>query len=108
MAAPQVPGRAPLGGGVGVAPESGAYSIPGFCKAHGDVSRATFYTWQKKGLGPRLTRIEGRVLITQEDAAVWRKERAEASAAVISTNKQPGTPIAKSEAGLSVSCPPAK
>jgi hypothetical protein len=82
--------------------ELGSYSIPGFCRAHGNISRATYYEWRKKGLGPRETRIEGRVLISREDAARWREERAAATPAIASANKeQPGTPI-ESEAGLSV------
>jgi hypothetical protein len=108
MARPEVTGRSLLGGAVGIAPELGSYSIASFCKAHGNISRATYYVWRDKGLGPRETRIAGRVLISKEDAAKWREERSAATAAFASANKEPGTPSA-SEAGLSITpCPPAK
>lgn len=51
-----------------------AYSILEFCEAHG-ISRAQFYVLLKAGQGPRVMRVGGRRLISEEAAADWRKER---------------------------------
>ncbi|HUG62134.1 MAG TPA: hypothetical protein VMP03_09820 [Methylomirabilota bacterium] len=56
-----------------------AYSINEFCEAHG-VSRATYYNWQKAGVGPREMEVIGRKLISVEAAADWRREREAAAA----------------------------
>jgi hypothetical protein len=51
-----------------------AFSIPQFCTAHG-FSRAFYYILKQRGLGPDETRLLGRVIITKENAARWRKRR---------------------------------
>ena len=64
-------------------PERQAYSIDGFCEAHGPFSRSTYYNLPKEDR-PRETRVLGRVIITVESAAEWRKritEKTEAEAA---------------------------
>ena len=50
-----------------------AYTVPEFCEAH-RISRATFYNAKKRGRGPAVMYVEGRVIITQEAAAEWRRE----------------------------------
>jgi hypothetical protein len=91
---PEVTGRAPLEQDTGdiveqVRPrappspkfphiERRAYRIVEFCAAHG-VSRAKFYELLKLGLGPLVTDVDGVKIITQEDAALWRKQRSAAS-----------------------------
>ena len=55
-----------------------AYRIVEFCAAHG-VSRAKFYELRKLGLGPHETEVDGVIIITEEDAARWRKQRSAAS-----------------------------
>jgi hypothetical protein len=49
-----------------------AYTIPEFCAAH-RISRAQYYVLRNKGLGPDETRLLGKVIITEESAARWRK-----------------------------------
>ncbi|MGX9575781.1 hypothetical protein [Mesorhizobium sp. f-mel] len=55
-----------------------AYSIPEFCVAH-RISRATFYNLLKVGQGPRTMHVRGRVLVSKEAGAEWRKAREAAS-----------------------------
>jgi hypothetical protein len=68
MARPEVTGRNPhnLGG------RTVAYTIPEFCVAH-RLSRAQYYVLRNKGLGPDETRLLGKVIITEESAARWRR-----------------------------------
>jgi hypothetical protein len=61
-------------------PESLAYSVEQFCKAH-SISRATFYNLAKEGKGPRLMRIGKKPLISTEAAADWRRQMEAESAA---------------------------
>jgi hypothetical protein len=49
-----------------------AYSIPQFCAAH-SISRGQFYALRKKGMGPAETKLIGRIVITRESAAAWRR-----------------------------------
>jgi hypothetical protein len=46
-------------------------SVPAFLAEHG-ISRSLFYRLVKEGRGPRLTKINGRTLISVEAAAGWR------------------------------------
>jgi hypothetical protein len=55
-----------------------AYRIVEFCAAHG-VSRAKYYQLKNLGLGPHETNVDGVIIITEEDAARWRKQRSAAS-----------------------------
>jgi hypothetical protein len=57
-----------------------ALKIAEFCAAH-RISRSKFYILKAKGLAPRITDVDGAQIITVEDAAAWRRERAEAAAA---------------------------
>jgi hypothetical protein len=50
-----------------------ASSIPEFCRQH-SISRAQYYVLRKKGLGPDEMRLLGKVLISREAAARWRKK----------------------------------
>jgi hypothetical protein len=52
-----------------------AFRIDEFCSAH-RISRAKFYLLKKAGKAPRIADVDGVQLITVEDAAVWRAERA--------------------------------
>lgn len=58
--------------------EAAVYSIPQFCEAH-NISRATYYNLRDAGQGPEEAHLLGRVVITHEAAAAWRKARTEAS-----------------------------
>lgn len=58
--------------------ERRAYRIVEFCAAHG-VSRAKYYQLKNLGLGPHETDAGGVIIITEEDAARWRKQRSAAS-----------------------------
>ena len=53
--------------------ETEAYSIAEFCHAH-RISRATFYNLQTAGKAPRTMKVGGRVLVSKEAAADWRRE----------------------------------
>jgi hypothetical protein len=55
-----------------------ASTIPEFCKQH-RFSVAFFYKLKDAGKAPRVTNIGARRIITDEDAAAWRKAMAEAS-----------------------------
>ena len=48
-------------------------SVAAFCAQH-SVSRSLFYRLLKNGLGPRLTKISRRTLISAEAAAKWRAQ----------------------------------
>jgi len=39
------------------------------------LSRATFYNLEKIGQAPRIMRVGGRVMVSKEAAADWRRER---------------------------------
>ena len=52
-------------------PDKDAFSVPEFCKRHG-FSRAGFYNLSPD-LRPREMRVGGRVLISKEAAAEWRR-----------------------------------
>lgn len=54
--------------------EKDAYNIIEFCQRHG-LSRAAFYNLEKIGQAPRIMRVGGRVMISKEAAADWRRER---------------------------------
>jgi hypothetical protein len=51
-----------------------AYSVDEFCAAH-RVTKPTFYALLKEGKAPRIMRVRRRVLITEESAAEWRRDR---------------------------------
>ena len=59
--------------------ELAAYSIFGFCLAHG-LSRRKFYYMLEAGEGPRLMKCGRRTLISVESAQRWRRAREPASA----------------------------
>ncbi len=59
--------------------ESAAYTIAGFCRAHG-ISRTTYYQLKRAGDGPTEMKVRGRVLISHEAARAWRR-RMEAESA---------------------------
>lgn len=48
-------------------------TIAQFCDDH-NISRTTFYELIKLGKGPRLLRLNRRVLISAEAAADWRRD----------------------------------
>jgi hypothetical protein len=70
MAKPEVTGRR-----VGEAAYLDAFSIDEFCARNGPISRAHYYNLRQAGQAPREMRLLGRVLITAEAAADWRRER---------------------------------
>jgi predicted DNA-binding transcriptional regulator AlpA len=51
-----------------------ALTISEFCKSHG-FSRGHFYKLKKRGIAPRTMRLGGRVVVSIEAAADWRRER---------------------------------
>jgi len=64
--------------------ELAAFSVFGFCVAHG-LSRSKFYDMWRSGEGPRVMKCGSRTLISVEAAREWRlaRERAAASAALV-------------------------
>jgi predicted DNA-binding transcriptional regulator AlpA len=54
--------------------EKDAYSIIEFCQRHG-LSRSSFYALEKLGQAPRIMRVGGRIMISKEAAADWRRDR---------------------------------
>jgi hypothetical protein len=55
-----------------------AYRREEFCAAH-RISRTHYYKLREDKLGPHETDVGGVTLITEEDAARWRKQRSAAS-----------------------------
>jgi hypothetical protein len=55
-------------------PPLDAFTIPEFCAAH-RISRAHYYVLRARGLGPDEAELLGRVIITKEAAAAWRRKR---------------------------------
>ena len=60
--------------------ELAAFSVFGFCLAHG-LSRRLFYYMLQAGDGPRLMRCGRRTLISVEAARRWRRARERVAAA---------------------------
>lgn len=54
-------------------PPALAYTVREFC-AGNKISKSHFYALIRDGLGPRLMRVGGRVLISHEAAAEWRRQ----------------------------------
>ena len=54
-----------------------AYTISEFCLEH-KISPAYYYKMRKFGLGPREMILGRRRLVSAEDAAAWRRDRAAA------------------------------
>ena len=55
------------------APARAALGVTEFCRSHG-ISRALFYLLLRDGTGPRVMRVRGRVLISDEAARAWREQ----------------------------------
>jgi hypothetical protein len=51
-----------------------AHTIPSFCRGNA-ISESTYYALKRRGLQPREIEIDGRVIITPEAEADWRRER---------------------------------
>ena len=64
-----------------------AYSIADFCKQH-SISEAFYFQLQTDGLGPRIMKVGGRVLISREAAAAWRRKREAAAARKVARYKR--------------------
>lgn len=58
--------------------EPDVYDIPSFCERH-RIGKSHYFNMRRDGLGPREMRVGGRVLISKEAAADWRKAREVAS-----------------------------
>ena len=54
--------------------EKDAFSILEFCSRHG-LSTGLYYVLKRQDKGPRELRIRGRILISKEAAADWRRAR---------------------------------
>jgi hypothetical protein len=58
------------------------YEIKDFCKA-AHISKSTFYALQRKGLGPRITKVtERRTLVAPEDVQQWLEDQPRLSSKV--------------------------
>jgi hypothetical protein len=53
--------------------ESEAASIATFCRRHG-FSIAKYYELKAEGRGPVESLVDGRIIITKENAEAWRRE----------------------------------
>jgi hypothetical protein len=51
-----------------------AHTILSFCKSNA-ISESLFYSLKRQGKGPREIDLGGRILITREAEADWRRER---------------------------------
>jgi hypothetical protein len=59
--------------------ELAAFSVYGFCVAHG-LSRSLFYNLRRAGAGPSIMKCGTRTLISIEAAQAWRRARERATA----------------------------
>ena len=66
---------------VELVPNAAAFNIREFCLAH-RISESMYYKLRNAGLGPREARALSKVIITQEAAADWRRQREAQPAAV--------------------------
>jgi hypothetical protein len=57
-------------------PARASYTIPEFCDAH-RISRSKLYDLWARKIGPRRLEIDGKITITVEGAADWRREMEE-------------------------------
>jgi hypothetical protein len=57
-----------------------AFTIPSFCKNNG-ISESLYYTLKRQDKGPREIELGGRIIITPEAEADWRREREAETAA---------------------------
>ena len=71
-------------------PELGAYSVIGFCTAHG-ISRGMFYKLTGNGLGPVTFKVGTRTLVSVESAADWRRRMEQISSAPVA-EPEPDSP----------------
>jgi hypothetical protein len=51
-----------------------AHTIPSFCESNA-MSESKYFSLKRKGKGPREIDLDGRVIITPEAEADWRRER---------------------------------
>jgi hypothetical protein len=52
----------------------GAHNIPSFC-LNNDISESKYFSLKRQGKGPREIDLNGRIIITPEAEADWRRER---------------------------------
>lgn len=52
--------------------EREAFTILEFCRAHGNISRGSFYKLARQGLAPNTIRVGRRRLVAREAAEAWR------------------------------------
>jgi hypothetical protein len=57
-------------------PARAGYTVPEFCAAH-RISRSKLYDLWARKIGPRRMEVDGKVIITVEGAADWRREMEE-------------------------------
>jgi predicted DNA-binding transcriptional regulator AlpA len=63
------------------------YDVPTFCNA-AQISRSLFYSLQRDGRGPRVTKLGGRSLISTADAKSWRNKLSAISAVTAALAKE--------------------
>ena len=75
--------------------ELAAFSVFGFCVAHG-LSRSLFYRLLRSGAGPRIMKCGRRTLISVEAAQRWRRARERAAATAASVRGPADRPSRRS------------
>jgi hypothetical protein len=78
--------------------ELGAFSVFGFCVAHG-LSKSAFYALRRAGEGPRIMKCGTRTLISVEAAAAWRRARERDPVALASRHRTAARRRARAPAG---------
>ncbi len=73
-----------------------AYTVDEFC-GQVRISRSQFYRLQRRGEGPRLTRLGDRVVVLHETAHAWLKEREALSQPMVLAPEVPFIPHPKNE-----------
>jgi hypothetical protein len=74
--------------------ELAAFSVFGFCLAHG-LSRSKFYGMLREGEGPRVMKCGTRTLISVEAARAWRQARERTATSAASVRRSARCPSRK-------------
>ena len=77
--------------------ELGAYSVYGFCLAHG-LSRRKLYYMLEAGEGPRIMKCGTRTLISVEAARDWRQARERTATSAASVRRSARSSISQTSA----------
>jgi hypothetical protein len=74
-----------------------AHTIPSFCQSNA-ISESLYFKLKREGRGPREINLDGRIIITPEAEADWRREREAETQAKRQRAAESSRPVAPVEA----------